>query len=89
MNKYFKINSANISYRIIDEEAVVLNLKTGDYYLLEGTSAFIWKQLEKKISLKDLTERVNNEYAMDKRIVARDLKSLIKDLSNENLILAD
>lgn len=86
MSKYYKINSEDITYRIIDNEAVILNLKTGDYYSLNATGAFIWKLLENKMTTNTLTDKVVEEFGIDKKDAIRDIKLLLKDLISEKMI---
>jgi len=86
MDGYYKINSENITYRIIDNEAVVLNLETGQYYSLNETGTFIWKLLGKGINRDDLINRIAEEFEIDKRSAANDVKPLLKDLLSEKMI---
>jgi hypothetical protein len=86
MGAYYKINSENITYRIIDNQAVILNLNTGDYYSLNETGTFIWGLIEKGITREDLIDRVLEEYAIDKKDVIRDIKLLLKDLISEKIV---
>lgn len=89
MDKYYKINSKDISYKIIDSEAVILNLKKGDYYSLTKTATFIWNLLEKKISQDDIINSLAEEFGIDKRIANKDIKALLRDLISEKLIVED
>lgn len=86
MAGYYKINSEDITYRIIDNEAVILNLKTGNYYSLNETGAFIWRLLEDGIGRDSLIDRVTEEFGIDKKSAIRDIKLLLKDLISEKII---
>lgn len=83
----YTINKDKITYRIVDNEAVILNLDTGEYYSLDATGTFIWKLLEKKAGIDELSDKVANEYGISEKEAMRDLKSLIKDLVLEEMVL--
>lgn len=87
MSKYYKINSEDMTHRIVDNEAVILNLKTGEYYSLNKTGTFIWKLLEDKISIEDLIDKVTEEFVIDKKSATHDIKLLLKDLIVEKMII--
>lgn len=87
MSEYYKINSEDITYRIIDNQAVILNLKTGNYYSLNETGTFIWELLNKGINRQDLIDRVIEEFGVDKKIAIRDVKFLLKDLISEKIVI--
>jgi hypothetical protein len=86
MAVYYKINSKEITYRIIDREAVILNLNTGNYYSLNKTGTFAWMLLENKISIEDLAKRLAGEFGIDIKIAMRDTKLLLKDLILEKIV---
>ena len=86
MNKYYKINSENVTYRIIDGEALILNLKTGEYYSLSQSGTFIWKFLGEKITLEELADKLSQEYDINKNVAISDTKALLKDLISESIV---
>jgi len=86
MAEYYKINSEEITYRIIDNQAVILNLKTGNYYSLNETGTFIWGLLQNRISVEDLANRVVEEFEIDIKSALHDTKLLLKDLISEKMI---
>jgi len=86
MDKYYKINSENVTYRIIDGDALILKLKTGEYYSLSQSGTFIWKFLGEKITLKELADKLSQEYGINKNVAISDTKALLKDLISESIV---
>lgn len=86
MAEYYKINSEEITYRIIDREAIILNLKTGSYYSLNETGTFIWGLLEKRIDIADIANGLAEEFGIDIKSAIRDTKLLLKDLIAEKMV---
>ena len=86
MAEYYKINSEEVTYKIIDNQAVILNLKTGNYYSLNETGTFIWRLLEKRIGIADIANRLAEEFGVDIKIALGDTKLLLKDLIAEKMV---
>ncbi|MGQ0431882.1 MAG: PqqD family protein [Microthrixaceae bacterium] len=42
----FRINAPQVINEVMDGEAVIINLATGDYFSLRGSGAFVWSALE-------------------------------------------
>lgn len=82
----YKIDKDNITYRIIDNEAVILNLDNGYYYSLNEVGTRIWQMIEKEKKLIEILSSLNEEYQVDEKILKDDLISLVKDLEKEKLI---
>lgn len=86
MVEYYKINSENITYRIINDKAIILNLKTGKYYSLNESGTFSWSLLENKTSIDELVDRAVENFGIDKKEAIRDIKLLLKDLISERMV---
>ena len=87
MAQYYKVNSEDISYRVVDQEVIILNLKTGDYYSLNKVGTFIWRFLLNKADLDFLVDKVVDEFEIDKKVAIRDITTLLKELISEKMIL--
>jgi len=82
----FKINKGKIAYRIINSEAVILNLDNGIYYSLNKTGALIWQLIEKGNDLEEISGHLAEKFDAKEEVVKKDIKALIVDLAKENLI---
>ncbi|MBL7130820.1 MAG: PqqD family protein [Candidatus Omnitrophica bacterium] len=82
----YKINKDKITYRIIDNEAVILNLGNGYYYSLNEVGTEIWEAINKQKSLDEVLSLLKEEYQLPEKQLRRDLTKLVKDLEKEELI---
>jgi hypothetical protein len=80
------ILNKNIAWKRVEDEAVVLNLDTGFYYSLNPISTKIWELLDKKKGIEEIIREILCEYDVEEKILRKDLKKLIEDLKQENLI---
>ncbi|MGF1524565.1 MAG: PqqD family protein [Leptolyngbyaceae cyanobacterium] len=70
----------------LNGEIVILNLKSGTYYGLNATGAFVWHQIQEPKTIKQLQTALLDEYEVEAAVCHRDLESLIQELQAQNLI---
>ena len=82
----YTIDKDKATYRVIDGEAVILNLDNGYYYSLNEVGTRIWEAIDKKKSLNKILDSFKEEYQVPAEQLKNDLLGLIKDLEKEKLI---
>jgi hypothetical protein len=85
--KIYKIPSDRIADRIIEDEAVILNLDNGQYYTLNYVGTLIWKMIGCKKSLGEILSSLKKEYndtCEDK--LKKDVITLVSRLEKEKLV---
>ena len=81
--------SDRVAYEFVQGEAVALNLKTGTYYRLNPTAASALRQLARGAGLRDLTERLLEEFDVPRANLVADLTDLVADLERYDLIVRE
>jgi hypothetical protein len=72
---------ANLISSPMGDEVVIMNLKDGSYYSLDGVGALVWSQLQEgPRSIARLCEAVTAEYEVSAEECAQDLLALVADL---------
>jgi len=71
---------------LLGDEVVILNLGTGVYHGVDGVAAFVWKQLDKPITVGELCDAVIKEYDVDADRCRADLTALLADLAKNGLV---
>ena len=82
----YKIDENNISYRIIGDEALILNLENGSTYSLNKSGARIWEAIDKGRQLDGILRTLKEMYDLPEERLKDDLVKLVKDLEQEKLI---
>lgn len=59
---WYRIDEERVTHEQIDGEVVALNLQTGSYFSLTGTSAFLWSRLERAARIEDLLRDLSARY---------------------------
>jgi len=81
-----RILEADVVWRELDGEVVILNLATGNYYGLEGAANDMWRLLVEHGSTEKVVEIMARDFDVDESRVSRDLDMLIKDLETRAIV---
>jgi hypothetical protein len=68
------------------DEVVLLNLRDGVYYGLEGVGALIWRMLRRPVTMKAICDAIVEGYDVDRGRCERDVHSIIGNLTNHGLV---
>lgn len=82
----FRINGPNIIHETIDNEVIIINLKTGIYYSLEKAGADIWNLIADNKGLGEIVEELTRRYGGRADAVESTVRRLVIDLQAEGLI---
>jgi hypothetical protein len=69
-----------------DTEAVILDLRDGVYYGLDGVGASMWSLLQRPTSLRALRDAIVAEYDVEPARCLADLRELCAELLRRGLI---
>ena len=82
-----QINRPDVVHDIIDGEAVIVNLKSGNYYSLEKVGAEVWNLIALGKQISQIVAAICNRYASQTGEIDQSIKSLIDNLLKENLVV--
>lgn len=80
--------AADVVFREIRGEAVILDLGTQRYYTLDATGTRMWQLLAEHGEAAKAVEALLAEYEVERRVVERDLAALVEELVAEGLLVA-
>lgn len=91
MNKdlRFRINKPSVVYEQFDDEFVLINLDSGNYYCFESVGAYIWEFVQNGTSETEIIDEVARQYAGSLSTIENAVKLFLKELQNEGLIVPD
>lgn len=70
----------------LSEGAVILDLKSGVYYGLDGVGTFIWALIQESRVMSDIAAAVLEEYAVESDRCVQDLRNLFVEMTDRKLI---
>jgi hypothetical protein len=75
-----------IAAKVIDGEAIIINLANGVYYSLDKAGGMIWEMLEAGHSLAEAVEGITARYDVPREQAQADVERLATELVQENLL---
>jgi hypothetical protein len=75
-----------VTGKVIDGEAIVINLLTGVYYSMEGSGARIWEGVERGLSVGDIARAVAEDYGIALERAQDDVSGLLQQLIDERMV---
>jgi hypothetical protein len=88
VNNFISANEQQVAAKVMDGEAIVINLSTGIYYSLGTTGGFIWSLIEKRPCIQDIVRCVTEHYEVGEIEAERDVLRLSTELCSEGLAVA-
>ena len=85
LNNKYKVNSENISFRVVGDEVLILNLDNGSTFSLNLSGTHIWKALDKGYPLSEILTMLAELYNFPKEELKKDMFKLVKSLLKEQL----
>ena len=73
----------------LDGETILLHMTSGLYYGLNEVGARIWELLQTPQTLGQLSDRLLEEYDVDRTQCLQDVSKILQDLHNAQLIQID
>ena len=79
-------NNTHVVATKIDEEVVILNSHSGNYYGLDEVGARIWEIMEKPCAISKILNTLLDEYDVERQQCEHDLLLLIDALDTRGLV---
>src|SRR4051795_3047384 len=77
--------SSDVLFRLVDDEALLLDVRTGAYFSLDPVATEIWERRKDGEPLDQISSTIAARYAVDEEQVRRDLEELVADLRDASL----
>lgn len=82
-----KINIPNTLFlQKVDDETILLDTKTQEYFSLNEVGSIIWEILSEKRELKLVKDELLNRYDIDEKQLEKDILSFVEALVEKGLI---
>jgi hypothetical protein len=76
----------NVVGKLMDDEAVIINLSNGMYYSLDKVGGVVWEMIDRGHTLQDILAILADRYQVTTERARGDLERIVTELSRENLI---
>jgi len=79
--------SDDIVYRVVEGEAIILDVSKGTHFSLNKTATEILSCIDKKETMDSLLNYQMRKYCEDKETLKADITDCIKDLLRKNILV--
>jgi hypothetical protein len=76
-----------VASRVVDGEAILINLSTGMYYSMENVSGLVWSMIVAGSSVARIADVISYRYSIPLAQAEEDVRALVEDLLAEGLIV--
>ena len=83
----FRVNEPDVVYETFDDEIVVVNLDTGNYYSLSGTGPAIWADLAGGFGIDEIATRIQGRYTGGTDAILTAIAAFADRLVSEKLLI--
>ncbi len=80
-------NAEEVAAKVMDGEAILINLANGIYYSMDQVGGLIWELIECGYSLEEMMAAIATHYEVSAEQAQTDVERLTADLLQENLVL--
>ena len=83
----FRPRDEEIASKVIDGEAIIINLANGVYYSMDKVGALVWERLQAGYTLDDVIRAVTEAYDVSPEQAESHIVELVEELLQENLVV--
>ena len=87
MNRRYRPKSAAVVHETFDDEVVIVNLDSGDYFSLSGVGALCWVSLVEGKPIGSVIEAVLASYDATREVATAALGELVDSLLEQGLLV--
>ena len=84
----FRPREEEVASKVIDGEAIIINLANGVYYSIDKVGALVWDRLQAGHTLDDVITAVTGSYDVPREQAESNVRDLVQELVQENLVVA-
>lgn len=81
-----RVREPDVAAKVIDGEAVIINLATGMYYSLNGPGSAVWELIERRCSLAEASDIIARKFSVAPDAAHADVARLWDELLAEQLV---
>ena len=86
IDRYFECNAPGVIFERFEDETVVINLDSGNYYTLDAMAAAVWERLNESVPLGALVGELQRDYTGDPAEIERAIREFVGLLLSEQLV---
>jgi Coenzyme PQQ synthesis protein D (PqqD) len=86
LDQKLRLHPDVVDTKLDDDDIVLLHLKSKTYYSLNLTGGQIWQGLKEELTLTEISQRLQAEFAVEADAANRSVLALVDELSQQQLV---
>ncbi len=86
LNHHLQVRTEEVAAKVMDGEAIIINLANGVYYSMDKVGGLIWEAIEKQSSLSAIIAETVARYEVSSERAEADIQRIAEELLQENLV---
>lgn len=86
-DSFLQANEHQVASKVIDGEAILIDLSSGMYYSMEKVSGLVWSMIMTGSSVARIAEGIAERYSLPVAQAKEDVRALVEELLADNLVL--
>ena len=84
----FRPREEEVASKVIDGEAIIINLANGVYYSMDKVGAHVWDLLQAGHNLEEVIKAITARYDVSREQAESNVRELVQELVQESLVVA-
>ena len=80
-------NTQDVAAKVLDGEAIMINLALGTYYSLDRVGTVVWELIEEEHTLEHIVEGLTSRFDVSPEIARTDLQRLVGEMLEEGIVV--
>jgi hypothetical protein len=85
--KFYRVNRPDVVMESFEGELVLVHMKSGNYYSLQGSAPVIWDLIDCGFSIEDTGNQLAARHPEDADEIRRSARDLVEELVAESLLV--
>lgn len=81
--------SPKTAYRIIDGEAVVVDLESSMLYSLNSVATFVWEMTDGRTPIEKIVNKICEEFEVEREVAKKDCFEFVQDFADKGLLVME
>lgn len=82
----YRVNKSKVIFEAFEDEMVLINLDSGNYYSFSGSGALIWELLAGGESVNEIVARLREHFSDDGAEIESSVSSFVENVVSEGLV---
>jgi hypothetical protein len=75
-----------VTAKVLDGEAIIINLLTGVYYSMDGAGALVWQGIEQSATVGEIVDALSARTPSERARIESDILALVEQLLAEKML---